>query len=223
MKILIADDEATILEIMGLYLEKEGFKVYRAQDGEQALELEQKYHPDLLILDIMLPVINGFELCKFIERKVPKIFLTAKSEEADKIEGFSLGADDYITKPFSPREVVARVKAVLRRSGMVEENVQFLRYGEILLDDGHKQVEIRGRKILLPPKEFTLLAFFLQHPRQTFSRTQLLNNVWSYDFEGDERAVDAVVKRLRRKLADTDFIYIHTVRGFGYRFEVVEK
>lgn len=112
---------------------------------------------------------------------------------------------------------------MLRRSGMVEENVQFLRYGEILLDDGHKQVEIRGRKILLPPKEFTLLAFFLQHPRQTFSRTQLLNNVWSYDFEGDERAVDAVVKRLRRKLADTDFIYIHTVRGFGYRFEVVEK
>ena len=101
--------------------------------------------------------------------------------------------------------------------------MQCLRYGEILLDDGHKQVEIRGRKILLPPKEFTLLAFFLQHPRQTFSRTQLLNNVWSYDFEGDERAVDAVVKRLRRKLADTDFLYIHTVRGFGYRFEVMEK
>lgn len=223
MKILIADDEVTILEIMCLYLEKEGFTLYTAEDGEQALAIEEKHHPDLLILDIMLPKINGFELCKYIERKVPKIFLTAKSEEADKIKGFSLGADDYITKPFSPREVVARVKAVLRRSGMVEENVHCIRYGELLLDDDHKIVEIRGVKISLPPKEFTLLAFFLQHPRQTFSRDQLLNNVWSYDFEGDERAVDAVIKRLRRKLSETEFHCIHTVRGFGYRFEVVEK
>lgn len=223
MKILIADDEVTILEIMRLYLEKEGFTLYTAEDGEQALALEEKHHPDLLILDIMLPKINGFELCKYIERKVPKIFLTAKSEEADKIKGFSLGADDYITKPFSPREVVARVKAVLRRSGMVEENVHCIRYGDILLDDYHKVVEIRGVQISLPPKEYTLLAFFLQHPKQTFSREQLLNNVWSYDFEGDERAVDAVIKRLRRKLSETECQCIHTVRGFGYRFEVVEK
>ncbi|MFA6850725.1 MAG: response regulator transcription factor [Selenomonadaceae bacterium] len=223
MKILLADDEVTILEIMRLYLQKEGFIVYVAEDGEQALQLEGKYHPDLLILDVMLPKINGFDLCRFIDRKVPKIFLTAKSEECDKIKGFSLGGDDYITKPFSPREVVARVKAVLRRSGMMENDIHCFKYGEIMLDDFHKVVEVQGEKKCLPPKEYALLHFFLKHPGQTFSREQLLTNVWNYDFDGDERAVDAVVKRLRQKIADARSLYIHTVRGFGYRFEVVDK
>lgn len=222
MKILVADDEDTIREIVTLYLQKEGFTVYAAADGEEAMDIETTMRPDLLLLDIMLPKITGLEICRSIERKVPVIFLTAKTAENDKMIGFSLGADDYITKPFSPREVVARVKAVLRRSGFTD-NGDLLEAEGLLVNDADKTVRIAESTLTLPPKEFELLLFFMRHPKQTFSREQLLNNVWGYDFEGDDRTVDATIKRLRQKLAHPQYVYIHTLRGFGYRFEVTKK
>ena len=223
MKILVADDEETILEIVKLYLEKEGFLVYTAEDGEAVLALEEQYHPDLLVLDVMLPGIDGFSLSALIQRDVPRIFLTALSGENEKMKGFSLGADDYITKPFSPKELVARVKAVMRRSGHWTDSPQSRSCGDLILDDVAKTVMAGGQQVFLPPKEYALLQFFMQHPKQTFSRTQLLLNVWNYDFDGEERSVDAVIKRLRQKLSGAEYLYIQTVRGFGYRFEVVKK
>lgn len=220
MKILVADDENTIREVISLYLKKEGFTVFEAGDGEEALKIEEKERPDLLLLDIMLPKITGLELCQCIERNVPIIFLTAKTAEQDKILGFSLGADDYITKPFSPREVVARVKAVMRRSGFAEDTLRVEGLGVNTLE---KSITINGKTSALPPKEFELLAFFIRHPKQTFSRQQLLDNIWGYEFDGDERAVDAAIKRLRHKLLHDKYEYIHTIRGFGYRFEVLPK
>lgn len=222
MKILLADDEDTIREIITLYLEKAGFTVLAAADGETAMKLETQEQPDLLILDIMLPKMNGLDICRNISRSVPVIFLTAKTTENDKIAGFSLGADDYITKPFSPREVVARVKAVLRRSGFTMENDCFQTDG-LSVNDREKTVTANGSNLTLPPKEFDLLIFFMRHPKQTFSRDQLLTNVWGYDFTGDDRTVDATIKRLRQKLINPHYNYIHTIRGFGYRFEVVKK
>ncbi|WP_110953585.1 response regulator [Anaerosinus massiliensis] len=223
MKILIADDEATIREIVALYLEKEGFTVLTAKDGDEALDLECEERPDLLLLDIMLPKISGLELCQTIQRNVPKIFLTAKSAENDKIIGFSLGADDYITKPFSPRELVARVKAVLKRSGALPIMDLTTDIKGMIINHTDKAITIQDQIISLSPKEFELLNFFIRNPKHTFSREQLLTNVWGYDYDGDARTVDATVKRLRQKLNLSEFHYIHTARGFGYRFEVVKK
>lgn len=220
MKILIADDESSIREVVALYLKKEGFTVLTASDGEEALEIETNERPDLLILDIMLPKLTGLEICQSIERSVPVIFLTAKTAEEDKITGFSLGADDYITKPFSPRELVARIKAVLRRSGLLLESENILSVPGITIHQSTKSVTINQKEISLSPKELELLSFLIRHPKQTFSRDQLLTNIWGYDYEGDGRAVDATIKRLRQKIAHPNFSYIHTIRGFGYKFEV---
>ncbi|MBP2633118.1 MAG: two component transcriptional regulator, winged helix family [Firmicutes bacterium] len=220
MKILIADDEATIREIVALYLEKEGFTVFTAKDGDEAMEIECEERPDLLLLDIMLPKLSGLEICQSIERNVPKIFLTAKSAENDKIIGFSLGADDYITKPFSPRELVARVKAVLKRSGLLAAITPTISVEGLIVNNTDKTITINDQLVSLSPKEFELLTFFIRNPKNTFSREQLLTNVWGYDFDGDDRTVDATIKRLRQKLNIAEFQYIHTTRGFGYRFEV---
>jgi two-component system response regulator ResD len=220
LKILVADDEATICEIVALYLKKAGFAVFVASDGEQALAIEMKEEPDLLILDVMLPKYTGLELCRMIKREVPRIFLTALSSENDKINGFSIGADDYITKPFSPRELVARVKAVLRRAGLADAP---LSSGALSLDIANQSAVLDGAPISLTPKECDLLKFFLQNKSRTFSREQLLTNIWGYDYAGDERAVDTTIKRLRQKLASEKFSYIHTVRGCGYKFEVQPK
>lgn len=220
MKILIADDEASIREVVALYLKKEGFSVLTASDGEEAFEIETNERPDLLILDIMLPKMTGLEVCQSIERSVPIIFLTAKTTENDKITGFSLGADDYITKPFSPRELVARTKAVLRRSGLFVESDATLSAEGITIHPMTKSVNINNKEISLSPKEFELLSFLLRHPKQTFSRDQLLTNIWGYDYDGDGRAVDATIKRLRQKIQHPKYSYIHTIRGFGYKFEV---
>ena len=220
MKILIADDESSIREVVALYLKKEGFTVLTARDGEEALRIETNERPDLLILDIMLPKLTGLEICQSIERSVPVIFLTAKTAEEDKITGFSLGADDYITKPFSPRELVARTKAVLRRSGLLHESDNNLSVDGMMINQALKSVTINQKEISLSPKEFELLSFLIRHPKQTFSREQLLTNIWGYDYDGDGRAVDATIKRLRQKIAHPDYNYIHTIRGFGYKFEV---
>lgn len=221
MKILIADDEESIIEVVKIYLEKEGYSVLTALDGDTALELEIAEKPDLLILDIMLPKMSGLELCRAIEREVPVIFLTAKTSEEDKIAGFALGADDYITKPFSPRELIARVKAVMRRSNLAGID-GIISVDGMSIDLNNKTVKIADALVTLTPKEFELLYFLLKHPKQTFSREKLLTNIWGYDFEGDERTVDATIKRLRQKLLHPHYHYIQTSRGFGYKFEVLK-
>ena len=221
MKILIADDEESIIEVVKIYLEKEGYSVLTALDGDTALELEIAEKPDLLILDIMLPKMSGLELCRAIEREVPVIFLTAKTSEEDKIAGFALGADDYITKPFSPRELIARVKAVMRRSNLAGID-GIISVDGMSIDLNNKNVKIADALVTLTPKEFELLYFLLKHPKQTFSREKLLTNIWGYDFEGDERTVDATIKRLRQKLLHPHYHYIQTSRGFGYKFEVLK-
>ena len=221
MKILIADDEESIIEVVKIYLEKEGYNVLTALDGDTALKLEIAEKPDLLILDIMLPKMSGLELCRAIEREVPVIFLTAKTSEEDKIAGFALGADDYITKPFSPRELIARVKAVMRRSNLAGTD-GIISVDGMSIDLNNKNVKIADALVTLTPKEFELLYFLLKHPKQTFSREKLLTNIWGYDFEGDERTVDATIKRLRQKLLHPHYHYIQTSRGFGYKFEVLK-
>ena len=221
MKILIADDEESIIEVVKIYLEKEGYSVLTALDGDTALELEIAEKPDLLILDIMLPKMSGLELCRAIEREVPVIFLTAKTSEEDKIAGFALGADDYITKPFSPRELIARVKAVMRRSNLAGTD-GIISVDGMSIDLNNKNVKIADALVTLTPKEFELLYFLLKHPKQTFSREKLLTNIWGYDFEGDERTVDATIKRLLQKLLHPHYHYIQTSRGFGYKFEVLK-
>lgn len=223
IKILLADDEATIVEVLQLYLEREGFKVFTAFDGQEALAIEEEHCPDLLILDVMLPRRTGWEICAAVERKVPIIFLTAKGAEADKLTGFSLGADDYITKPFSPREVTARVKAVLRRSGLIIEAGTCLEFPKLIIDLTSQTASSGGEKKQLSPKEFELLAFMSRHAKMAFSRDQLLVNVWGYDFEGADRTVDATIKRLRQKIDNPEYSYIHTVWGVGYKFEVTAK
>jgi len=221
MKILIADDEESIIEVVKIYLEKEGYSVLTALDGDTALKLEIAEKPDLLILDIMLPKMSGLELCRAIEREVPVIFLTAKTSEEDKIAGFALGADDYITKPFSPRELIARVKAIMRRSNLAGTD-GIISVDGMSIDLNNKNVKIADALVTLTPKEFELLYFLLKHPKQTFSREKLLTNIWGYDFEGDERTVDATIKRLRQKLLHPHYHYIQTSRGFGYKFEVLK-
>ena len=223
IKILVADDESAVCEVVKLYLEQESFIVYTAEDGDQALAIETKERPDLLILDVMLPKLSGWELCKTITRPVPIIFLTAKSAEVDKMTGFSLGADDYITKPFSPRELVARIKAVLRRSGLLQPNGTMLHFTELSISTETQTVECNNEIAPLSPNEFELLLFLARHPKNLFSREQLLTNIWGYDFDGDDRTVDATIKRLRHKLNNANYTYIHTVWGKGYKFQVVPK
>jgi two-component system response regulator ResD len=221
IKILIADDEPSICEVVQLYLEKEGFTVFAAADGEAALAIEAQERPDLLLLDVMLPKMSGWDICRSVERQVPVIFLTAKSTENDKMTGFTLGADDYITKPFSPRELVARVKAVLRRSGLMQAG-QAITFPGLVITPAAQSVELDEKLVSLSPKEYELIFFLARHPRTAFSREQLLVNIWGYDFDGDDRTVDATIKRLRQKINKQDYTYIHTVWGIGYKFEAVK-
>ncbi|SDE25521.1 response regulator transcription factor [Sporomusa acidovorans] len=220
IKILVADDEPNITEVLQLYLEQEGFTVYTASNGQEALAIEEEQRPDLLILDVMLPKCSGWDICSTVERPVPVIFLTAKSAESDKLLGFSLGADDYITKPFSPREVMARVKAVLRRSGVLIDSSLRLEFPELSIDQAAQAVYTHGQNAQLSPKEYELLVFMARHAKLAFSRDQLLTNVWGYDFDGADRTVDATVKRLRQKIDNPEYTYIHTIWGIGYKFEV---
>lgn len=223
IKILVADDEPNITEVLQLYLEQEGFTVFTAADGQSALTIEAEQRPDLLLLDVMLPQHTGWEICASIKRKVPVIFLTAKSAEADKLTGFSLGADDYITKPFSPREVLARVKAVLRRSGLLVDKYNSLEFPALAIEQASQTVYSAGQNTQLSPKEFELLVFMARHAKLAFSRDQLLTNVWGYDFDGADRTVDATIKRLRQKIDNPEYHYIHTIWGVGYKFEVTAK
>ncbi len=235
--ILVVDDERTIREVVRRYLELEGFAVTEAETGPQALSILQENRPDLIVLDIMLPGVDGFSITRrlrqtsdysplSIDGDIPIILLTARSNEVDRVSGLELGADDYVTKPFSPRELVARVKAVMRRSIAVEvESESPVEFGGLHLDPRSRSVSVAEKGVSLTAKEFDLLWFLMRHPRQVFKRQQLLDKVWGYEFYGDESTVTVHVRRLREKLEPNPSkpSYIQTVWGVGYKFEIPDS
>mgnify|MGYP000993856589 CR=1 FL=1 len=219
-KILVVDDEKPIAEIIRYNLEEEGFEVLVAFDGAEALRLAFEEKPALILLDIMLPRIDGFSVCRRIRQKmdVPIIMLTARESEIDKVMGLEIGADDYVTKPFSARELIARIKAALRRVKMQETSSQELKCGELSLDSGKMQVKKGDRRIELTYLEFKLLEFLLQNVGYVFTREKLLEKVWGFDYTGDIRTVDVTIRRLREKIEDDagNPVYLCTKRGAGY-------
>jgi DNA-binding response OmpR family regulator len=224
-RILVVDDEAQIVDLLRTYLQRDGFDVEQAGDGEAALATFARLRPDLVILDLMLPRLDGREVCRRIRDTsgTPIIMLTARDEETDKLLGLELGADDYITKPFSPREVVARVRAVLRRGG--REQVESVRAGDLVIDLKAHEVTLAGRRVELTPTEFRLLETLASHPNQVFTRMQLIDRVQGHAFEGYERTVDAHVKNLRSKVEPDprNPRYILTVYGIGYKFQLNDE
>lgn len=223
-KILVADDEAKLRQLVKAYLEKEGFEVLEASTGKEALA---KYtQAKVAILDVMMPEGDGWLVCKEIRKNsnIPIIMLTARGEEMDRLMGFDLGADDYVTKPFSPKELVARVKAVLRRATEVDKSEdESLVFGDLEINSYSRKVTLAGKEIALTPKEFDLLFFMAKQPSRVFSREQLLEKVWGYDFFGDLRTVDTHVKNIREKISQVSSThkFIHTVWGVGYKFDAV--
>lgn len=224
--ILICDDNPTIAETLGAYLVNEGYSFSAAADGEEGLSKAQTESPDLIVLDLMMPKMSGTDVCREVRKtsNVPIIMLTAKGEEIDRILGLELGADDYIIKPFSPREVVARIKAVLRRIGeQGEQPSSVLRYDNLEIDLGRYEVRVFSEVMPFTPKEVEILYLLASHPRQVFDREQILSKVWGYDYFGDTRAVDTQIKRIRQKLPQEGVSWaIRTVYGVGYKFEVSE-
>ncbi len=223
-RILVVDDEAIVTEVVERYLIREGYTVVIARDGAAALDAVARDAPDLIVLDLMVPRVDGLEVCRRIraESRVPIIMLTAKNEESDKILGLGLGADDYVVKPFSPRELVARIQAVLRRSATAPlEPGDQLRYGGLKINPRGRTAEIAGRPIELTAREFDLLYFLARNPGQVFSREQLLDQVWDFHFPGDVSTVTVNVRRLREKIeADPNRPrYVKTVWGIGYKFD----
>jgi two-component system, OmpR family, alkaline phosphatase synthesis response regulator PhoP len=220
-RILLIDDEQSILDLAGAYLRREGYEVDTATDGPAGLKAARAFKPDLIVLDLMLPGMDGLELLTRLRREsdVYVIMLTARSEEADKVVGLSLGADDYLTKPFSPRELVARVKAALRRlhAGVGPAEASVLAFRSLRIDIGRRQVWVDDEPVELTATEFDLLQTLAEHRGRVLSRGQLLQQVWGYDFYGEERVVDVHIGHIRQKLGDDRFIV--TVRGVGYRFE----
>lgn len=219
-KILLADDEVRMRRLVSDFLKKSGFKVVEAEDGEKALEKFENEGPfQLVILDVMMPQIDGFAVCKQIRKKssIPIIILTARGDEADELMGFNIGADEYISKPFSPVILVARVKALLKRTMGARKDL--IKFGSITIDEIGRVVIIKGDKIDLSPKEFELLLYLTKNEGIALSREQILNAVWDFDYFGDSRTVDTHIKKLRMKLGEYED-YIQTVRGYGYKFEV---
>ncbi len=223
-KILVVDDEPNIREVVGLYLRRDGHAVVSAADGEEALEVYRRTRPDLVVLDLMLPKVSGLEVCRRIqvERRVPLIMLTARGEEEDRIVGLGLGADDYVIKPFSPRELAARVGAVLRRTGETTEPAagSAIAFDDLRIDPATREVTIRDEPVTLTAREFDLLHHMASHPRRVFTRDQLMEAVWGYAVSADTSTITVHVRRLREKL-ETDPArprYLQTVWGVGYRF-----
>jgi two-component system, OmpR family, alkaline phosphatase synthesis response regulator PhoP len=223
-RILVVDDDRNIVQLVRMYLEKDGYQVAVAYDGEEALALSRSYRPDLVVLDLMLPTVDGLEVCKRIrwDSSVPIIMLTARTTETDKLFGLDLGADDYVTKPFSPRELLARIRAVLRRGPGAEElsGPDELTIGALVIHPKRRQVTVRDRPINLTPTEFNLLRVMALAPGQVFTRAQLIEKAFGYDFEGFERNVDVHITSLRRKLEAGDKTkLIKTVYGLGYKLD----
>jgi two-component system OmpR family response regulator len=225
-KVLVVEDDPNLLETLKYNLQRENYSVVTATDGEQAIEVARREKPDLLILDIMLPKINGFEVCRILRKEmtVPILMLTAKVDETDKIVGLEIGADDYMTKPFSIKELLARVRAMLRRSRMVEtppSSEPTLKVGTLEIDTARHRASLSGTTLELSPKEFDLLAFLAKNKGMVFSREQLLEKVWGYDYAGDTRTVDVHIRWLRQKI-ETDPGHpglLVTIRGTGYKLE----
>lgn len=222
-KILIVDDDENICELLRLYLEKDGFSTIVANDGKQAVEFNTKHSPDLILLDIMLPLLDGWQVCREIRKNsdIPIIMLTAKGETFDKILGLELGADDYISKPFDTKEVVARIKAVLRRTDKKSEPAQKkVSFDKLIINLTNYELIVNGVQIDTPPKELELIYHLANNPNRVYTRDQLLDEVWGFDYYGDSRTVDVHVKRLREKLEGTsDEWSLKTVWGVGYKFE----
>ena len=218
--ILVVDDEANIIDLARLYLEQDGYRVEDAMDGQQALEKIGSLEPALVILDIMLPEVDGFEVCRRVraESDVPIIMLTARDDDVDKIVGLELGADDYMTKPFNPRELVARVKAILRRAEHTSRrDGSPIHIGDLTIDPARREISVAGQVIETRMKEFDLLLTLVEHKGMVLSREQLLNLVWGYDFYGQTRTVDVHVAHLRKRIAASNQVRIETVTGVGYK------
>jgi len=222
-RVLVVDDEESVRELIELYLTKEGFQVLLAKEGREALRLNGEQRPDLIILDLMLPGLDGWEVCRQIRSisRVPIIMLTARSEEVDRVVGLELGADDYVVKPFSPRELVARVKAVLRRGTAAPEEREALTFPGLRMDRTQHRLEVDGEEVHLTPTEFRLLWCLASQPGRVFSRAELLDKIWGYESESDARTVDVHIKRLRQKTraAEKRSFAITTVWGMGYKFQ----
>ncbi|MCQ2495868.1 MAG: response regulator transcription factor [Lachnospiraceae bacterium] len=230
-KILIVDDDSNIAELVSLYLMKECFETSIAYDGEEALLEFERFSPDLVLLDLMLPGIDGYQVCRQIRKtsQVPVIMLSAKGETFDKVLGLELGADDYMVKPFDSKELVARVRAVLRRRNNAEPasepeaKGEQVSYKDITVNKDNYTVKYMGESVDMPPKELELLYFLMSNPNRVFSREQLLDRIWGYEYAGDTRTVDVHIKRLREKIKDTDQWSIATVWGVGYKFDLVNR
>jgi DNA-binding response OmpR family regulator len=223
-KILVVDDEPTLVATLKYNLEREGYHVTTAGDGEAGLSAARANRPDLILLDLLLPAMDGLEVCRILRREMttPILMLTAKTDEIDKVVGLELGADDYVTKPFSMRELLARVRALLRRADTpLQAETEVLGAGDLLVDLRRREASRGGRALPLRPKEFELLVFFLRNRGRAFTRDELLNHIWGYDFVGDTRTVDVHIRWLRQKIEDVPGkpSRLITVRGLGYRFE----
>lgn len=228
-KILVVDDDTNICELLRLYLTKEGYQVTTANDGEEGLDKFNQVKPDMVLLDVMMPKMDGLEVCRRIRKlgNTPVMMLTAKGETFDKVLGLELGADDYVVKPFDAKEVVARVKAVLRRTqgknGNAEESKKVVTYDKLEINIANYELKVNGVQIDTPPKELELIYHFASNPNRVFTRDQLLDEVWGFEFYGDSRTVDVHVKRLREKLEGvSDKWELKTVWGVGYKFETKE-
>jgi DNA-binding response OmpR family regulator len=220
-KVLIIDDDPNVLELVKLYGEREGFEVIGVSDGDRTLPVFDREKPDVVILDIMLPGKDGLTLCRDLRavRMIPIIMLTAKGEEADRVLGLEMGADDYVSKPFSPRELMARIKAVLRRTQTVDLETNWqLKYPGLDIRADTRRVLVNGEDIKVTPREFDLLYHLAQNPRRILTRDELLTVIWGYDYFGDQRTVDVHIRRLRMKLEPLDYEYLTTVWGVGYQF-----
>jgi len=228
-KILVVDDDSNICELLRLYLEKEGFTPIVANDGRAALDAFHAHNPALILLDIMLPLMDGWQVCREIRKSssVPIIMLTAKGEVFDKVLGLELGADDYVTKPFDTKEIVARVKAVMRRTGeapAAEAPLKEVRFDQLSVNLTNYELRVGGKKVDAPPKEMELLFYLASNPNRVFTRNQLLDEVWGFDYYGDSRTIDVHVKRLREKLdGASDQWALQTVWSVGYKFAVEEQ
>ena len=223
VSVLIAEDDHNIAELLQMYLEKEGYAVTVATDGGQGLAKFRAIKPDLVLLDVMMPVMDGWAVCKAIraESQTPIIMLTAKGETIDKVAGLEMGADDYIVKPFEMKELLARVHAVLRRLGDEEERTRRLTFDGLVINLDSYELEVRGKRVDTPPKELELLFHLASSPNRVFTRNQLLDEVWGFDYFGDSRTVDVHIKRLREKLEGvSDQWSLKTVWGVGYKFEL---
>lgn len=225
-KILVVDDEENVAGLLKLYLESESYEVKIADDGLKAIEFAKNFKPDLIILDIMLPYKDGWQVAQELRKEMdtPIIMLSAKGEESDKILGLNLGGDDYVTKPFSPGEITARVKAILRRTKNEADDREVLKFPQLIIDFSKYEIIAAGIKIVSTPKEVELMWLLANNPGIVFTRERLLDKIWGYDYLGDSRTVDTHVKRLRRKIERGQaYTYIHTVWGVGYKFEVIKS